>query len=299
MKTRAPAVLTALAVTLLSAAIGNAATGTTVDSVSASRSGGSINVSGTATFGTQDAVEVGFDGTGDSTISQGVGLDIERMLIQRASGATNNLLFTLDLDGLQGGGIPEGFQYNWDITVDGGSAEGGDEWSIKFMRSGQGVQVGTAAWAYLYRCVRDATTGNFTCTRQAPALAVTFDEAGGQVRVTVPLSRIGGASGSTIGAWPRNGDPVWVRPSASGAQTPGVTVDGASHDDYIVPGNTVQLGIAPAGTAEQFVNYSGTATVTGSSFAGTLPAGSSGTYDVWARACFGDNCAAQKTTITI
>lgn len=298
--TRALAAGAALALAALTAAPGGAAPApSSVDAISASVGASTIAVSGTATFGGQDPVEVVYDGTGDSTVSQGVGLDVERLLISRASGATNNLTFTIDLDGLQGGGIPEGFQYNWDISVDGGVANGGDEWSIKAMRSGQGVQVGANPWAFLYRCVRDATTGNFTCTRQAPALAVSFSESAGAITITVPMNRIGAEGGSKIEAWARNGDPMWIRPSAGGAQTPGITVDGTAHDPYDVPGTTVQLGIAPAGTPVGAVAFSTLASVSGGSFSGALAKPGSGSYDVWAKACFGTNCGTSKTTLTI
>jgi plastocyanin len=68
---------------------------------------------------------------------------------------------------------------------------------------------------------------------------------------------------------------------------------------YTVPTRTVRLGIVPAGAAPQFPTP-GTVATDGS-FSGALstaglPAGS---YDVWARACFGTNCGTRSVRITI
>lgn len=272
------------------------AAATTIDDLSAAVSGSTISVSGAATFGGQDAVEVGFDGTGDSLVSQGVGLDIDRMLIQRADASSNNLIFTLKLDGLTGGGIPEAFQYNWDIQVDGGAAAGGSEWSLKTMRSGQGGQVGTNPWASIYSCVPSET--GFSCSPLA-SVGVVYDEAAGEIRMTIPLFRINASAGSTIDAWARFGQPVWVRPSVGGVLTGGPVADEAFHDRYTVPGNVVRLGVAPAGTPESLVNYTTTAALSGGAFTGNLTVSDPGDYDVFAKACFGPNCAVGKTTVSV
>lgn len=269
---------------------------TTVDEVSASVSGSTISVTGAATFGGQDPVEVGFDGTGDSLVPQGVGLDIDRLYIQRSDGSSNDLIFTLKLDGLTGGGIPEAFQYNWDISVDGGAAAGGSEWSLKTMRSGQGGQAGTAPWASIYSCTPSDT--GFDCSPLA-SIAVVYDADAGEIRMTVPLFRINATASSTIEAWARNGQPVWVRTSAAGVLTGGVTADDAFHDTYAVPGNTVKLGVAPAGTPESLVSFTTDAAVSGGAFTGSLSVSEPGAYDVYAKACFGANCAVGKTPVTI
>lgn len=271
----------------------------TVDELSATVSGQEISVSGSANFGGQDPVEVGVDGTGDSPVSQGLGLDIDRLLIQRPDGSAGNLIFTLDLDGLTGGGIPELFQYNWDISVDGGADAGGTNWSIKAMRSGQASEPGqVGGWAALYTCVTNPTTGGFSCSPLA-SLPSAWDQEAGEIRITVPLFRIDATAGSTIDAWARNGQPVWVRTSAAGALTGFVEPDNASHDRYTVPGDSVRLALAPAGTPEQFVDFNAPATLAGTDFTGTLTASEPGTYDVYAKACFGGNCGTAKRTVTV
>jgi hypothetical protein len=47
------------------------------------------------------------------------------------------------------------------------------------------------------------------------------------------------------------------------------------------------------------VTFSSAASVSSGSFAGALSSPGSGAYDVWAKACFGDNCATQFAPITI
>lgn len=290
----------ALSAALVAAPSGAAPAATTVDTIAAEVSGSTITVTGAATFGGQDPVEVGFDGTGDALVSQGVGLDIDRMLIQRADGSSSNLVFTLDLDGLTGGGIPEAFQYNWDIAVDGGADGGGSNWSIKAMRSGQASKPGQVnGWAALYSCVLDdGPTGGFTCSPLADLQSV-WDAENGEIRISVPLFRINAGGGSTIEAWGRNGDPVWIRTSAAGGLTGFVNADTAFHDPYQVPGTTVELGIAPVGTPAEFVDFTTQASVSNGSFAGTLTAPGTGQYDVYARACFGSNCAVASQTVAV
>lgn len=267
-----------------------------VNTLNATASGQTVSVSGSATFGGEDPVLIGEDGVGDALAGGQAGLDIDKLYISQPNPATNSLLFTMTLGGLQGGGIPEGFQYNWDVAVDGGATEGGDNWSIKFMRSRASATTNANPYAAVYRCVPDGATGGFTCTEATRITNVVFDEAKAEIRLMVTFASIGIAAGGTIDPWARNGDPVWVRPSASGALTGGASVDGTTHEQYRVPTKSVALGLAAPGDP---ISFDTPATVLANgNFSGSLLAPGAGTYDVAARACFGSNCATRMTSVT-
>ena len=289
----------------LMGSVATAATPTSISGMTAAVSGSQVQVSGSVAFGGQDPVMVAEDPAGDNlggAETGALGLDIQKLYISQPVASTNNLLFTMQLGGLTGGGIPEAFQYNWDIAVDGGADAGGANWSIKSMRSGQGTQAGNQGpWAALTRCVPDPSspTGGYTCSTVTPLLAVTYDQTAGQIQITVPLSRISAKAGSTISAWARNGQPVWIRTSAAGATTGFVTVDDTSHDDFMVPKKTVDLGIARAGDPIDFKTPA-TVPTASTSFSGSVAKPVTvGAHDVAARACFGDNCSVASLSLTL
>jgi hypothetical protein len=288
------------AIALTVSLLASATAGTTeVTELSASMSGKTASVSGAATFG-EAPVLVGQDAVGDNTGGPAgtVGLDIDKLFISQPTRDTGTLLFVIRLASLTGGGLPDSVQYNWDIMVNGGAGGGGSNWSIKSARTSQFYQPGSVEpYAGVHSCVQDPTTGQWNCTSVADVPAV-YDPSASEIRISVPTSVIQAGGGARITAWPRNGDPVWVRPSALGAVTPGVTIDGAEHDAYTRPTATVRLGIAPAGTPEGSVNFNKTASVGASgSFTGSITAPSTGSYDVWAKACFGATCGTRSVRV--
>lgn len=281
-----------------------AAAGTTqVTALTASVSSRTVRPSGTAAFGGQDLVRVGDDLRGDNgggEAGAAIGLDIDDLLMAYPSPGQPNLQFAIRLAGMTGGGLPEGVMYNWDIAVDGGIGAGGSNWSIKTMRSSQYYSSGsTAPYAAIFECADVPPTG-ISCS-QKDRVTASYDQASATITITVPLSKIGAKAGSRITAWPRNGQPVWIRLTASAAYTLGdPTADDATHDPYTVPTKTVRLGLAPAGTPENLVTYpiQGDLTDAGS-FEGTLLAPGPGSFDVWARACFGENCGTRSARVTV
>jgi hypothetical protein len=272
-----------------------------VHDIAATASGAQVSVSGHATFGGQHPVTVGEDGPGDNfggAATAELGLDFLGLSISQPDPAKGELQFTMKLAGLEGGGIGEAFQYNWDVTVDGGPDAGGSNWSIKTMRS-QAASGSANPWAVIAECVPNTTTGGFTCTTRA-ALPVTYDAEEAEIRVTVPLARIEASGGSLIDAWARNGEPVWVRTSAAGQLTGVLTVDDMTHDTFTVPKAAVRLALAPAGTPEADVDFSKAATLgNDGNFSGSMTAPGPGNYDVWAKACFSDNCGTASTSVTV
>ncbi|HEV3474564.1 MAG TPA: hypothetical protein VG602_04290 [Actinomycetota bacterium] len=271
-----------------------------VHDLAATASGTQVSVTGHAAFGGQPAVTVGEDAAGDSAggaATAEMGLDFTGLTIAAPNPAKPELLFTMKLAGMEGGGIPELFQYNWDIIVDGG-APNGSNWSIKTMRS-QAATGSTNPWAIIADCQPNPQTGGFTC-REVARIPVVYEEGEASIRLTVPLARIEASPGSVIEAWARNGEPVWVRTSAAGQLTGFVNADDMTHDTYTVPKSTVRLALAPAGTPEANVDFSKTATLGAEgNFTGTLTAPGPGTYDVWAKACFAENCGTASTPVSI
>jgi hypothetical protein len=274
---------------------------TEVHDLAASASGTQVTVSGHAAFGGQPAVTVGEDAAGDSAggaATAEVGLDFTGLTIAAPDPSKPELLFTMKLASLEGGGIPEFFQYNWDVIVDGGAAAGGSNWSIKTMRS-QAATGSTSPWAIIADCQPNPQTGGFTC-RQTARIPVVYEANEAAIRLTVPLAGIEASPGSVIEAWARNGEPVWVRTSAAGQLTGVLNVDDMTHDTYAVPKASVQLALAPAGTPEGNVNFSKAAILAADgNFTGTLAAPGPGSYDVWAKACFADNCGVASTSVTV
>ena len=88
---------------------------------------------------------------------------------------------------------------------------------------------------------------------------------------------------------------MWVGGTAA-TQTLAGFYDTATHDQYVVPTKTVRLGIAPTGSP---ISYTATASLSGSTFSGSLAVPGPGVYDVGAQACFGANCGTGTVTVTI
>lgn len=296
-----PALLAVILAILALPTLASAATAPSFTSLTTTVSGRTVSVAGVAAFGSEDPVLFGEDGSNDNTggaNTANLGLDIRGTYISQPSASQSSLKFTLDLAGLTNGGIPELLQYNWDIAVNGGSAGGGSNWSIKTMRSSAFQTAGQDPWAAVNTCVPSAN--GFTCSVTS-VIPVTYDASTGDINMTVPLNAISAKPGDRIEGWARNGEPVWVRPSASGAQTPGVSIDQHTPDGvYEIPTRTVQLGLAPAGTPESGVTFGTTATVkTNSSFTGSITAPAAGSYDLWAKACFAGSCTVSSTPVSV
>lgn len=291
--------LTALALVVAAAAPAGAAEQTSVNGLSATASGTAVSVQGSATLGGQDPIVVGEDPPGDNAggaATAPFGLDFTGFSISQPDPTKGNLLFTIGLAELTGGGIPEGIQYNWDIMVDGGADFGGSNWSLKTMRSRAITTGNLDPDAAIFDCQPNEQTGGFTCS-QVQTIPVEYDSSASEIRMTVPVAAIGAQPGSMIEAWGRATNPLWIGPSAGGQLTFTNVFDTGSHDPYVVPRATVRLGIAPAGQPiDHTVN--GTLAPDGS-FSGELTAPGPGTYDVGAQVCFGSNCDTASTPVTV
>lgn len=260
--------------------------------LSAELSGEQVIVRGRAAFGGQDPLPVGQDAGGDNlggATAAPLGIDLRRASISQPDPEQPRLLFTLQLAGLQGGGIPEGIAYGWDVSVDGGPQSGGARWSIRTMRTRAAATAGADPYAAVFSC-----PGEEASCVESSRLSAVYDVTNKEVRVAVPLAAIGADPGSTIEPWPRTGPPVWIGPTASGAGTQPGLIDAMDHQPYRVPEKTVLLALAPAGTPPGAISFDATASLEGDgAFEGSLPIGDlSGPADVWAKVCYGPLCTA-------
>jgi len=290
--------LAGLTLAVFAAVPAGSATPSGASGLAATVSGGTISVTGTASFGGEDPVEVGVDGANDNTGGANtapLGVDLTRMLISQPDPNSPALQFTFDVAALTGGGTPEHVAYNWDIKVDGGDPEGGVNKSLKSWRTRVASTTNTNPYAAIFDCVPQAPPQTGSSCSPGPTVPVVYDEASSQVRLSVPLALIDAEPGSTIEAWLRISSPVWIGATA-GTQTLAGQYDTSTHDPYTVPTKTVRLGIAPTGSP---ISYTAPASLSGSSFSGSLATPGPGTYDIGAQVCFGTNCGTATTTITI
>lgn len=266
-----------------------AATG--VGSVSATPGANSVSVTGAATF-TDVPVLVGEDGTGDALIPAG-GFDVSTATISRVPGSAN-LTFTFGVaDAVPTANAVPGAMYVWTLAVDGNDV---GYWLSASRVSGQPASANPGF-------ALNQTTASQSFSTVA---ALSGSMANGTVSWTVPLTRINATSGSVISFGNQGTGFSGTITGANGAGYCCTPVDDMFVDDYTVPGPTVQLGIAPAGTPVDAVPMSSNASVgtisagTGS-FSGAVARPSQpGSYVVVAKACYGaGNCGTSSTTITI
>lgn len=122
-----------------------------------------------------------------------------------------------------------------------------------------------------------------------------FGTTGWETRASVPLSTLGLSPGAAL-----TGLTAFV---GTGNVATGSTldIDVIALPDAIVGSPTVKLGIAPAGTAAEQINFTTPASLSAGFFQGALNtcALSTGNYDVWAQACLGSVCGTASVTVPI
>lgn len=267
-----------------------------VDSMAATVASSSVNVTGQATF---VDVPILVGESFSTPVVPGIGADVTNATISRPPTGTK-INFTLNIadQPAQTGGVPELIAYQWDMQIKKpGEAEGT---SLEFWaaRSAQGrAPGGTVPVFYVDECVLNPDTGINECSGNR----VTGRMEAGVVEWQVTPSQLGSAVADDMIS--TGGEGITVVPTAAGAFWGVVAIDRGAHDlDYTVPGKSVKLGIAPAGTPEASVALLETAVVNASSaFSGSLPKPSqAGSYIVVAEACYGpESCSRTSTTITI
>jgi hypothetical protein len=148
--------------------------------------------------------------------------------------------------------------------------------------------------------------GNTSNCAHLAWLEGSFDVARDTVRIELPLSQSYAPEvipGATLEPFSYAGGTV---AAAYQAAVSNATVtdfgDWTEETPYVVPQPAVRLGVAPAGTDPANVNYKTAAELAAEgSFSGTVSTTglAPGSYEVFARGCFADNCGVRKASFTV
>ncbi len=162
---------------------------------------------------------------------------------------------------------------------------GGVDYEIRAARLGGGG--GTAQQFLLFTCA--AGSG----CNQVATLKGGIGKSGNEVRISVPLSAISAAEGDAV-------TDVQLF-SGVGEIGNGIVseLDQMSLPAAVIPIHQVTAGIAPPSTPESEVQFNVVAGTADAAYYAPLGAPAPGTWDLWARACLGTQCAASSTSVEI
>ena len=240
--------------------------------------GSTVTVNGTLSLGTDATgpTKVGTDGSGDASPPR-LGYDLgDAFVTPDLAGKKLTLALNVN-DGLPGvDGIGPAAGYVWPIAFNGGD-------SNAWLAAGtflSGWLPKTEKWFEL--CT--TTNGQYTCGTPIPGSMTAS-----KVSWTIPFNITGPATyGSTLDVGSATPGTPGVIPWA--VATFGNTYDTVGISSYKIPGR-VEVGIAPAGTAEDNVQYSSGGNFVPSTSAFTVSApkpAAAGSYTVFVRSCFGN-----------
>ena len=280
---------------------------TEVTDLRASRNGSTLRALGSASFGGISSLEVGTDVAGDSVhdLPAVLGFDLTKGSIGQPDPRTGDVTFMLDLVDLPPtGGVPEAAWYAWDLFVD---PVQGDP--VPFRISGSLTDLGGP------NPMPDSATPTFTirgcgwdggtCPLGIPVPTVMNGEAN-RITVTVPTSALEQVAETSVtgaeisgGTFGFQGGVVTSDPQFS------VQFTGPTNDilpisgTYRVAERTVALDLVPAGGSPAFDEVA--ALAADDRFEASLDVSglAAGAYELWARACFGTNCATRSVAVTL
>jgi plastocyanin len=271
---------------------------TTVDDVRAIKSGSTLRVLGSATFGGIASLEVGTDPAGDGAagLPAAFGLDLIKASIGQPDPRSGDLSFMIDAADLPpSGGISELAQYFWDFSL---TKTGVTKLFAIYGKHTDAVH-GTRVPSFYLSLCNEAGCADPT---DNPIDAV-MDGETNRISMSVPRDLLGELSGMDVtGAevGPQSPfDAVRARLIAGGSE-PDPDFDRlATTGTYIIGERAIRFGIVPSGSTPVFDRTAELAD--NGSFTGDIDASglASGAYDVWVEACFGSNCATESTQITL
>jgi plastocyanin len=277
---------------------------TTVDDVRATKSGTGLKVLGSATFGGLAPSEVGTDVAGDSVhgLPAILGYDLTKASIGQPTPGSGDLSFVLDLVDLPPtGGLPDAAIYYWDLNL---VPPGGQPYGFRIQGSLTELSAppvpSTETPAFTVRgCGSQASD----CTFSGTPVDAVMDGAANRITATVPTGVLAQVTGQTVigseivgGTFGYEGAAATSDPQFSGTGGPAtdrLTITGS----HLVAARSVMVDVVPVGATPSF----GTAATLAEDGSFTADVGglAPGAYDVWARACFGTNCATRSTTVTL
>ena len=288
-----------------------------VSSLNAGSLAGGISVSGAASFGGEPPVTLAPDDAGDGPIhadtSRQTGVDLLGASVSQPDPANPTLVFEWKVTNLPPpSSLPEAIRYTipFKITTPSGEktyqlqAKLSNVASITLADDPPGHARAPGFFQLRGNCVANYQGAPVSNCPHIAWLNGSFNASTDTVRIELPLGQsyapdiVPGivllpnvVAGGTIAA------------SYQAVISNATTTDYAEWTEevtYTVPSPAVSLGIAPAGTNPDNVNFSKAATVSSDgSFSGTLASPGPGSYEVFARACFGSNCGVKSVPITI
>jgi hypothetical protein len=276
-----------------------------VTDLSAEAGASSVNVSGKAKFSGESPVQISVDPTGDAPAGADVGADLTGARVHQPDAGDARLVFEWTVNNLPQPLPPEGVRYVWTFGVEGKQYQ----LQAKLTNLASTTEVDDPAGhpTHLGRSFQlRGNCGTLVAINNCPHLTWLdgqFDPAAKTIRIFLPIGAPyapevkPGALLSPAGA-----PPIYAAYQAvvsnSSTWDEGELVDEGT---YTVPGRTVALGIAPAGADPDKVEFGPAEPVSGNAFSGSLATAGrpAGTYDVFARACFGTACSVGTTQVTI
>lgn len=282
----------------------SAAAATEVTELSAEVVVDTVEVTGSAVFGGQDPVIVGEDIIGDAPVAPTVaaeqGLDIAEIALHQPDPDAAAIDFVIRVTQLNAAPPPEIIRYLWQFMV------GDEEYWVQAKTADLATVLDDPAGTVEHIPNAFRLRGNCeqvgvvsTCGHVA-WLDGTFDVDNNEIRMSVPVDS-DVAPEFTPGAVIRPEDGVTASFQA-GASTDATSDTAIQESDYSIPAKSVQLGIAPAGSAPGEVSFLQDATLAeNGSFTGELATTDleEGDYEVFAKACFAENCGVRSAPFTV
>lgn len=287
---------------------------THVDNVAAAVGADQISVTGQASF-VDTPVVVGEDGSGDAAVSAApLGHELTAASIAKDP-LSNRTTFTVDVANQPPalGGVPEAITYRWDFKVPKFYNRGWGERSFRLEATRTDVAV-TKAGATpgdpvftLYSCTDNGCYKDWDSVQSASAgleiLSGTMTDGTVQWNVALEhlLIRTFGDYPPMTDAWLSGGEIVTTSIAVVDAQEQ-QSDEIPSVANYPIPGVSVRVGIAPAGTAAEDVPLTAAGSIeSDGAFTASLPTPSEpGAYTVVAKACYGGGtCDTATTDLTV
>jgi hypothetical protein len=289
-----------------------------VSSLNASASGSSVSVNGAAVFGGEAPVTLATDDAGDGPLhadtSRQTGVDLTGGFVSQPDPANPTLSFEWKVTNLPPpSSLPEAIRYTIPFKINTASGEKTYQLQAKYSNvasvtmaddpAGHGRAPGTF-FQLRGNCVANYQGAPLANCPHVAWLTGSFNATTDTVRIDLPLGQSYApdiAPGAVL--LPNVVATTTISASYQAVASNATTTDEALWGEevtYTVPSTSVRLGIAPAGTNPDNVNFSKAATVNDSgSFTGSLDAPGPGSYEVFAKACFGSNCAVRSVPITL